>query len=140
MSAEQADRVIASKLANAMVANVDISQLTKDVIDVLPRARHVRRTLDAFMQHCGGNVWVGGTATLTEQQLAFRPNVVNRLIQDGALEIAIPLETITGVTLEGGFLTKIIAVATPVATMRIRCFGAAGFAKQIRDAAPCAAA
>jgi hypothetical protein len=43
------------------------------------------------------------------------------------------------VALEGGFLSKIIAIATPLATVRLRCFGATKFARPICDAAPPAA-
>ena len=53
---------------------------------------------------------------------------------------AVPVETIAGVTREGGFFSKIIAVATPLATVRLRCFGAARFAPEIRDMAARAAA
>jgi hypothetical protein len=80
-------------------------------------------------------MWGGGKAMLTNGQLRFEPNAVNRFIQEGELGLKIPLQAITGVTLEGGFLTKIIAVATPGAIVRLRCFGAAGFAEQIREAA-----
>src|SRR5690349_14192321 len=126
--------VVASKLANALIESVAISQRATDVMDLLPHARHTRSVMEEFEKRFGA-VWVGGTATLTNEDLRFKPNVVNRFVQEGEMELEIPLQAITGVTLEGGFLTKIIAVATPDAIIRLRCFGAAGFAKQIREAA-----
>ena len=138
MSSTTGGDVIASKLANALIANVEYSQLVKDVVDALPHARTVQGVLDDFKRRYG-DVWVGGRATLTATALVFEPNAVNSALQEGELELTIPVETISAVTLEGGFLSKIIAIATPLATVRLRCFGAGTFARQIRDAAPRAA-
>jgi hypothetical protein len=134
MRAGHDEKVVASKWANAPIASVKISPRVKYLAAILPSGRDPTPVLEAFQKR-QGSLWVGGTATLTNGQLRFKPNAMNSFMQEGELELKIPLRAITGVTLEGGFITKIIAVATPGAIVRLRCFGAAGFAKQIRGAA-----
>jgi hypothetical protein len=134
MRARHDERIVASKWANALITSVKISPRVKDLADAIPYARDPTPVVEAFLKR-QGSVWVGGTATLTNEQLRFKPNAVNKFIQEGEMELKIPLQAITDIMLEGGFLTKIIAVATPGAVVRLRCFGAAGLAKQIRDAA-----
>ena len=69
MPATKDGNVIASKLANALIANVEISQLTKDVADRLPRAQHVRRVLGSFEQRFGDGAWSGEPRRSQNRQL-----------------------------------------------------------------------
>lgn len=39
----------------------------------------------------GDGLWVGGRINLTEPELSFAPNAVNRSIQTGSMDLRIPL-------------------------------------------------
>ncbi len=75
-------------------------------------------------KHFMGGVWVGGTVILTEQELTFKANKLNRAIQKGEMDFAFPLTLVTGAELAGGFGTKIISVHMKGGDFLFRCFGA----------------
>ena len=116
--------VIAAKVANALVEDARGSGPLA-VLDPL---------LDQFRQQYGG-VWVGGRLTLTPTTLAFHPNGVNRLANTGTLDLEIDLRRVEAVEVQPGVLTKSIAVQVGGGrVVKVRCFGAAGLADQIRAA------
>lgn len=57
-----------------------------------------------------GRSWVGGEVVLTDTELTFRPNVLNKRIQKGAEDATFSVDVLTGACITGGFGTKIIAV------------------------------
>jgi len=122
--------VIASRAANALVSDVAFDM---PGLDLVPGGDAIPAVLAAFKKAYGG-LWVGGRATLTDTELAFHPNAVNRAVQSGTLDIVVPLPAITGVEVERGVLTKIIAIRAAGSVVKIRCFGAREFADQIRSA------
>lgn len=117
--------VIVSKLANALVedAEVDGTVAEMDIGAPLERSR----------QKYGG-VWVGGRVTLTTESLAFGANALNRALQTGTLDSAIPLTSIIGVEELGGFVSQKVRVTYAGGSFTFRCFGAKRVARQIRDA------
>jgi hypothetical protein len=64
--------------------------------------------------------------------LSFAPNGLVRLAHPGDPSFAIPLSAVGQVDVEPGVFTKIIAVTWTGGVTRIRCYGAAAFADQIR--------
>ena len=130
-----ASQIIAAKAANALVEDAELSLPDVAGLDlIVPNLRTVKGVLAAFKKAYGG-LWVGGRATLTTSDVNFRPNAVNRAIQTGSLDIAVPLSAIVDIQVLRGFVTQIIAIHTPGYVVKVRCFGAKAFASQIRSAA-----
>jgi hypothetical protein len=119
-----AQGVVATKVANAFFEDA-ASPLEKGGV-----GRSIRR----YRKKHGG-LWVGGRVTLTQAELGFSPNGVNRLVHYGDPSFTIPLSAITQIDVEPGFFTRIIAVTwTGGGVTRFRCYGAAKFADQVRTA------
>jgi hypothetical protein len=116
--------IVAAKVANALVQ--DASSPLEDA----GTGRAIRRTRGRY-----GGLWVGGRVTLTRTELQFAPNAANRLVHAGDTSFTIPLPAVRQVDVEPGVLTKIIAVTWTGGVTRVRCFGAARFADQIRATA-----
>jgi hypothetical protein len=114
--------VITSRSANALIDNVHVH---------LPAAPAARRVLGRYRRRYGG-LWVGGRLTVTTTDVQFHANALNRSIQSGQLDIAVDMRSIESVELLPGVLTKIIAIGTRDRVVKIRCFGAAKVAEQIR--------
>lgn len=117
--------VIISRVANALIADVDVTAAVTSVN---------RRVLDRYRRRYGG-LWVGGRLTVTDINVAFHANALNRSIQSGQLDIVVDLRSIESVELLPGVLTKIIAIHTADRVTKVRCFGAAKVADRIRAAA-----
>lgn len=121
--------IVAKRAANALVTDAE-SRLP----GLVPGVRRVEATLDRFKSAHGG-LWVGGRATLSTESLTFHPNALNRGVQTGSLDIEIPLPEIVGIEVLPAFGTNVIAIRTPLSAVKIRCFGADAFAKQIAQQA-----
>ncbi|WP_156765546.1 hypothetical protein [Mycobacterium sp. 1245499.0] len=117
-------------MANALIADVDVT---------VPTTSINRRVLDRYRRRHGG-LWVGGRLTVTETDVQFHANALNRAIQSGQLDIVVDLGSVEAVELLPGVLTKIVAIHTGDRATKIRCFGAAKVADQIRTAASAAGA
>lgn len=117
--------VIISRVANALIVDVDVTAPTTSVN---------RRVLDRYRRRHGG-LWVGGRLTVTNIDVQFHANALNRSIQSGQLDVTIDLRSIESVELLPGVLTKIIAIRAGDRVTKFRCFGAAKVADQIRAAA-----
>jgi hypothetical protein len=123
------DTPIAQKPVNALIADAEmgfgarflLSATTHGVTEIV---------LNGFKRVMGG-LWVGGTATLHETKLGFRPNALNQLIHAGDYSVEIPLHEISDIQVRFGFITKIIDIVTPHGKLSIRCFGAEVFANRI---------
>jgi hypothetical protein len=130
VNSPQTTEVVASKVVNALIESVELSPAVK----AIPYTGAFTGILGRFRKYYGG-LWVGGTATLTNSQLSFEPNAMNRLAQVGELSVVVPLNQINEVTLEKGFFTNIIVVKTSTSTLRLRCYGADEFMQRVRVAA-----
>lgn len=117
--------VIISRVANALIVDADVTAAVTSVN---------RQVLDRYRRRYGG-LWVGGRLTVTDTDVAFHANALNRSIQSGQLDIVVDLRSIESVELLPGVLTKIIAIHTADRVTKVRCFGAAKVADRIRAAA-----
>jgi hypothetical protein len=115
--------VLVTKVANALIQDA-ASPLEKGSVGASARRYRQRH----------GGLWVGGRVAMTSAELRFSPNAANRLVHYGDSSFTIPLSAITQVDVEPGFFTKIIAVTWTDRVTRLRCYGAARFADQIRAA------
>ena len=88
--------------------------------------------LNGFNTAMGG-LWIGGTATLDETKIAFRPNALNLAVHAGDYSVEIPLADVSDVQVRFGFVTKIIDIVTDHGKLSIPCFGAPRFATKIRE-------
>jgi len=124
--------IIASKSVNLVAEFPDISNAAKAAMVVSGDAG-LLLLAEVLKRHYGGT-FVGGTATLTRTELSFKPSALNfGSAKDTA--IAVPLDKIANVALEGGLIMKTIRVETPEFVLRLRCYGAAEFMEKIRAAA-----
>jgi hypothetical protein len=112
--------VITSRLANALIANVDVHLSSSS-----------QRVLNRYRRRYGG-LWVGGRLTLTTTDVQFHANALNRSIQSGELDITVELRSIESVEVLPGVLTKIIAIHTGDRVVKMRCWRATKVAEQIR--------
>lgn len=124
--------VIATKTVNALVENAQTA--FDDVPGWVPVAGSVSRA-NARARKRSGGLWVGGKAYLTTTQLRFEPNKLNRAAHtnDTAMELA--LSGIRAVSVERAIGMKIVVLSWSGGVAKLRCYGAAKFADQIRTAA-----
>jgi hypothetical protein len=62
-------------------------------------------------------------------------NALIRVVQEGTLDIELPLELVRKVSVEGGFVTKIVRLDTDAGSVKFRCFGAKDIAALIEKTA-----
>jgi hypothetical protein len=77
---------------------------------------------------------VGGRFTLTEHTFVFAPNAANRAVHKDLAPVDVDLRHVQSVDIQGGMVTKIIALGLPGNVLKVRCFGAPTVAGQIRGA------
>jgi hypothetical protein len=121
--------IVAKRAANALITDAEAKLPT-----LTPRAHQVEATLDRFKSAHRG-LWVGGRATLTTESVSFHPNAVNRGIHAGSLDIEILLPDIVSIEVLPAFVSSVIAIRTPRSAVKIRCFRADAFARQIAQLA-----
>lgn len=68
------------------------------------------RFVTSLYTSASAGTWVGGTIVLTDTELSFSANAMNRAVQKGTLDVSFPVDRIIGATIAGGIGTKIIAV------------------------------
>jgi hypothetical protein len=121
--------IVAKRGANALIADAEagLPQLT-------PHVNQVEATLTRFKSAHGG-LWVGGRATLTTESVSFHPNALNRGLHTGSLDIEIPLSDIVRIGVLPALVSSVIVLRTARSTVKIRCFRADEFARQIAELA-----
>jgi hypothetical protein len=124
------DEILAQRVANALIEDAQVKTSSLGVGDV----GVIEDVVARYRANVGG-LWVGGRATLTATALTFAPNAMNRAVQTGSLDLAVPLSAILDVSVQQSFVTNIVVVRTSQSVLKIRCYGAKTFAQQIRDAA-----
>jgi hypothetical protein len=121
-------RIIAWKYANAFVPDAEMSAGAKRLFPFGSAS-----SVDWLRQRMGG-LWVGGAVTLTDDGLYFRPNAVNVAAHAADTSWALNLDRVVSIEDRFGWLTRIVDIRSEDGTtLTFRCFGAAAFAKQIRD-------
>ncbi|WP_433770506.1 hypothetical protein [Pseudomonas putida] len=121
------EKVLKWKLVNFLVADAELdygSEAEEGNLDVLADV------LEAFKEQYGG-LWVGGGLVITPRVIRLSANGLNRAVQSGALDIELPLSLIRKVTVEGGFITKIVRLDTRAGSVKFRCYGAKSVAALI---------
>ncbi|MBC3346375.1 MULTISPECIES: hypothetical protein [Pseudomonas] len=130
-----AELILKSKLVNFLVADAELNHSYVDDIYYAAEAGDVDAlsdVLEAFKEAYGG-LWVGGKLVLSQTMVRLNANVMNRLVQDGTLDIELPLALIRNVSIEGGFITKIVRLDTDAGSVKFRCFGAKEVASLIEQ-------
>ncbi|MCB0995432.1 MAG: hypothetical protein KDB21_10095, partial [Acidimicrobiales bacterium] len=70
----------------------------------------VDAVVTATLNKLAGGTWVGGNVILTDDFLGFSANALNRIVQQGELDVQFPVRQLVGAEITGGFGSKIIAV------------------------------
>ena len=131
------EEILKSKLANFLVTDASVNYDT--VSDLYAEAENgdvdaVADVLEAF-RHAYGGLWVGGKVEVTHAVVRLSANALNRVVQEGTLDIELPLELVRKVSVEGGFVTKIVRLDTDAGSAKFRCFGAKDIAALIEKTA-----
>lgn len=74
------------------------------------QGRGPTRLVTSLYASATGGAWVGGTVVLTDAELSFSANAMNRATHKGTLDVSFPVDRIIGAAIIGGLGTKIIAV------------------------------
>jgi hypothetical protein len=129
--------VIGTKLVNALVEDAEFAPGggVRAAMDAADAADSVGFVVRRFKSAYGG-LWVGARLTLTDTELTFEPNRVNRAVHKDLAVVTVPLAAVAGVEVQPGFVTKIIAIRTGNHVFKARCYGARRFADQITKALP----
>lgn len=123
-----ASQVIAVRRANALMTDAQAD------LPPLPFRPSIDAAIRSSRRRSRG-LWVGGTATLTDEALEFHANGMNRALHVGVVDAIVALTDVEGVSTRWGMVTRIVTVSTPRTALVLRCFGARRFAEQIRSAA-----
>ncbi len=129
-------QILLRKMANLLVedARIDLHPtVDAGLAAVEAPTSSTELVLDGFRAKYGG-LWVGGTLTVTDQQVAFHANALNRAVQSGTLDVALPLRSIGHVEVQSGFVTKIVVITVGYRQVKSRMYGAEQVAETIRQA------
>lgn len=74
------------------------------------KGRGPTRLVTSLFTSATDGTWVGGTIVLSDDELSFSANAMNRAVQRGTLDVRNPLDRIIGAAITGGIGTKIITV------------------------------
>ena len=98
------------------------------------RGRGLTALVTSLFASATDGVWVGGTIVLTDTELTFSANQMNRLTQKGTLDVAIPLDSIISGKITGGVGSKIISLRLAGGdTFEFRCAGAKDVLVTLQD-------
>lgn len=127
------EKVLKWKLVNFLVADAEVDYSTVSDLYTVAESGDVDEladVLEAFKEAYGG-LWVGGGLVVTQHVVRLSANALNRAVQDGTLDIELPLALVRKVSIEGGFITKIVRLDTDAGSVKFRCFGAKDIASLI---------
>lgn len=129
-------QILLKKTANLLVedARIDLHPTVEAGLAVVEAPMSsTEQVLDGFRAKYGG-LWVGGTLTVTDQQVEFHANALNRVVQAGTLDLGLPLRSIAQVEVQPGFVTKVVALTVGNRQVKSRMYGAEQVAEAIRQA------
>jgi hypothetical protein len=126
-----------TKVANALVEDVrmDVApgvEVALGAVGGVPAT--VGPVLEGFRRRWGG-LWVGGRVTLSERDVVFAANAMNRMVQSGTLDVVVPLSSVTSVRVQRALVTNIVVIGAGYHLLKVRCFGASALAGAIEHAA-----
>lgn len=125
------ENIAARKAVNALIQEAEIGSAAKFILDKTGTSGASGAVLDVAKKMMGG-LWVGGTVTIGQKSLVFRPNWLNRLLHKAEYTVKIPYEKISQVNVRFGFVTRIVDVITGNCKFSFRCYGADAFADVLR--------
>ncbi|AXI61226.1 hypothetical protein DLD99_12330 [Pseudomonas kribbensis] len=128
-----AEAVLKSKMANFLVTDAEVNyEDVGEFYEVVGSGNVgvLAGVLEGFRNHYGG-LWVGGKVTVTQNAVHLNANAMNRMAQEGTLDVELPMTSIRKVTVEGGFVTKIVRLDTDAYSVKFRCYGAKDVASLI---------
>lgn len=128
-----AEAVLKSKMANFLVTDAEVNyEDVGEFYEVVGsgNVNVLAGVLEGFRNHYGG-LLVGGKVTVTQNAVHLNANAMNRMAQDGTLDVQLPMTSIRKVTVEGGFVTKIVRLDTDAYSVKFRCYGAKDVASLI---------
>ena len=103
-----------NKVANAFYENAE-------PIEQLPK--HAKRATYRYKKkHCG--LWVGGKITISDNDIIFKANLLNKELHRELQTIIVPAHEIKSVTYKFGWVTGIVIVKHSKGELRFRCYGA----------------
>lgn len=126
------EHILVKRAANALIEDAEHRNTPSLLADEIPGWHQAEPVLQSYKERYGG-YWVGGNVVLSEERVLFTPNSMNKAVQSGTLTMDIPLKTVRGVNVKGGFVTKIIEIEVGAKVAKIRCFKAEALAVQIRE-------
>ncbi|MBD9591004.1 hypothetical protein IB254_28360 [Pseudomonas sp. PDM03] len=127
------EEILKSKLVNFLVPDARVDYDTVSDLYDEAGSGDVDALVDVLevFRHAYGGLWVGGKVEVTHSVVRLSANALNRAIQDGTMDIELPLALVRKVSVEGGFVTKIVRLDTDVGSVKFRCFGAKDVASLI---------
>ena len=132
------EKVVKKKLVNFLVQDVALNHnATRGLLAGAGSgsAASVSLAVEISKRFHGGT-WIGGSMVLTDSVVRLSANAMNRFIQEGTMDIELPLSIIRTVVVEPGILTKIVRMDTEVGVIKFRCFGAKDVAALIQRMIP----
>ncbi len=125
---------IARKTVNAFFPKAEAAIFIRFASKLLGEMNHAPDPLELVRETLGG-LWVGGTLVVTDKDIQFQPNALNRLAHSGDVSVTVPMTEVRS-TATAGMFTRIIDIETTAGTFSVRCYGADAFAATIRDVIP----
>lgn len=118
-----------------MITDTIHSRVANALFDVRPaRMSRLAQPSIALARAMYKGLWVGGRVTITRTEYHFHPNAMNRVAHTGTIDFVVPLVDITDVSTKWGVVSSLVIVQAAGQELRIRCFGARGFADRLRAA------
>jgi hypothetical protein len=87
-----------------------------------------------WMARRGGGLWVGGAVCISDSEIRFTANALNRAVQDGDLTLVIRPVDVQTVSKRFGVLTSIVDVVAGERRSSFRCFRSNALLAAIREA------
>ncbi|PSS59307.1 hypothetical protein [Pseudomonas sp. BBP2017] len=122
-----AEQILKTKRVNFLVAD---AQINRRSVSAFGNASSLSALMEVFKKVSAG-LWVGGKLVVTQSVIRLSANAVNRFVQHGTLDIEVPLALIRKVSVEHGYITKIVSLETDAGSVKFRCFGAKAIAREI---------
>ena len=118
-----------SKLCNAFQSNAEAKDIS---IGVSGFSIPINPTIDNYKKKHGG-LWVGGRMFVTNEEIIFNQNAINKVLHKSDNGFSINLSDVTSVEHIFGFFTGIIVILTKDSVYKIRSYGAKKVAEQINE-------
>ena len=123
------DNVKITKLCNALRPNAVAKDIT---VAIDGFGISINPTIDNYKSKHGG-LWVGGRMFVTDKEIIFNENSMNKALHKSDNGFSINLEEVNLVERVFGFISGILVITTKDSVHKIRCMGAKRVAVQINE-------